>query len=190
MSIFPFPSVENLILWACSAIVLLTIVISRQSIRHHRHRRKQQSARRVIKQIKKMPTFPKKICYLRKIDPFVFEELLLHAFEDVGFEIIRNPKYTGDGGIDGRFSVDGRRFLIQAKRYSSWVSTAHIEQLHKQAIQENCLAVFCHTGKTRKKTLDIYRSNNRLMVISGEALISLVEGDTRLADRLRTFAGS
>ncbi|MEX6059375.1 restriction endonuclease [Enterobacter hormaechei] len=44
---------------------------------------------------------PTKINYLRKIDPFVFEELLLEGFEAHGFRTIRNKRYTGDGGIDG-----------------------------------------------------------------------------------------
>ncbi|EGD1505857.1 hypothetical protein IAV86_004559 [Salmonella enterica] len=57
------------------------------------------------------------------------------------------------------------------------------------AKREDSLAVFCHTGKTRKQTLDAFKAHKRVMIISGEALISLVEGDTRLANRLRLFAG-
>lgn len=189
MNMFPYPTLENLILWACSAIVLLAFFYIRRSVRHRRHKRKQQSARRVLERIKTLPGFPQKISYLRKIDPFVFEELLLHAFEDAGFKITRNAKYTGDGGIDGRFWVDGRKFLIQAKRYSSWVSTAHIDQLDALAKEDGSFAVFCHTGKTRKQTLDTYKSHDRVMIISGERLISLVEGDARLAKLIRSFAG-
>ncbi|HFZ1706468.1 TPA: restriction endonuclease [Escherichia coli] len=189
MNIIPFPTVENLILWFCGAIVLLATLFFRRSVRHRRHKLKQQSARRVLERIKALPGFPQKLNYLRKIDPFVFEELLLHAFEDAGFEITRNKKYTGDGGIDGRFCVDGRKFIIQAKRYSSWVSTAHIHQLDALAKKDGSLAVFCHTGKTRKQTLDTYKTHERVMIISGERLIRLVEGDTRLANRLRSFAG-
>ncbi|MCO7451724.1 restriction endonuclease, partial (plasmid) [Enterobacter hormaechei] len=91
---------ENLILWACSAIALLAVVFFRRSVRHRRHKRKQQSARRVLERIKTLPGFPQKINYLRKIDPFVFEELLLEGFEAHGFRTIRNKRYTGDGGID------------------------------------------------------------------------------------------
>ncbi len=48
---------------------------------------------------KYVPHFGQKIAYLRKIDPFVFEELLLEGFERRGFEVIRNRRYTGDGGL-------------------------------------------------------------------------------------------
>lgn len=101
ITMFPFPTTENLILWACSAIALFAVVFFRRSVRNRRHKRKQQSARRVLERIKTLPGFPQKINYLRKIDPFVFEELLLEGFEAHGFRTIRNKRYTGDGGIDG-----------------------------------------------------------------------------------------
>ncbi|MDS6629808.1 restriction endonuclease [Klebsiella variicola] len=102
---FPFPTTENLILWACSAIALFAVVFFRRSVRNRRHKRKQQSARRVLERIKTLPGFPQKINYLRKIDPFVFEELLLEGFEAHGFRTIRNKRYTGDGGIDGQVII-------------------------------------------------------------------------------------
>ncbi|HIG4575661.1 TPA: restriction endonuclease, partial [Klebsiella pneumoniae] len=86
--------------------------------RRRRHERKQASAVRVIDKINTFPHFGQKIAYLRKIDPFVFEELLLEGFERRGFEVIRNRRYTGDGGIDGRVKIDGQTWLIQAKRYT------------------------------------------------------------------------
>ncbi|MGS6531656.1 restriction endonuclease, partial [Enterobacter hormaechei] len=42
------------------------------------------------------------INYLRKIDAFVFEELLLEGFEAHGFRTMRIKRYSGDGGIDGQ----------------------------------------------------------------------------------------
>lgn len=62
----------------------------------------------MIDKINTFPHFGQKIAYLRKIDPFVFEELLLEGFERRGFEVIRNRRYTGDGGIDGRVKIDGQ----------------------------------------------------------------------------------
>ncbi|WP_435071009.1 restriction endonuclease [Enterobacter hormaechei] len=115
-------SAENLILWACSAIALLAVVFFRRSVRHRRHKRKQQSARRVLERIKTLPGFPQKINYLRKIDPFVFEELLLEGFEAHGFRTIRNKRYTGDGGIDGQVIIGKYRYLIQAKRYRGHIA--------------------------------------------------------------------
>ncbi|MGK6207511.1 hypothetical protein ACSNM5_26335 [Klebsiella pneumoniae] len=96
MTMLPFPTTENLILWACSAIALLAVVFFRRSVRHRRHKRKQQSARRVLERIKTLPGFPQKINYLRKIDPFVFEELLLEGHcckvsDEAAFCLIQRP---------------------------------------------------------------------------------------------------
>lgn len=66
--------------------------------------------------------------YLRKIDPFVFEELLLWAFKFKGFKIKRNKRYTGDGGIDGQVFKDNIHYLIQAKRYSGYINKKHLEE--------------------------------------------------------------
>ncbi|EPG3837388.1 restriction endonuclease [Klebsiella pneumoniae] len=126
MTMIPFPTTENLILWACSAIALLAVVFFRRSVRHRRHKRKQQSARRVLERIKTLPGFPQKIDYLRKIDPFVFEELLLEGFEAHGFRTIRNKRYTGDGGIDGQVIIGKYRYLIQAKRYRGHIALQHV----------------------------------------------------------------
>ncbi len=46
--------------------------------------------------------FPQKINYLRKIDPFVFEELLLEGFEAHGFRTIRNKRYTAMEALTAR----------------------------------------------------------------------------------------
>ncbi|MGM8474744.1 restriction endonuclease, partial [Enterobacter hormaechei subsp. steigerwaltii] len=69
-----------------------------------------------------------KINYLRKIDPFVFEELLLEGFEAHGFRTIRNKRYTGDGGIDGQVIIGKYRYLIQAKRYRGHIALQHVQE--------------------------------------------------------------
>ncbi|WP_228703482.1 restriction endonuclease [Klebsiella pneumoniae] len=98
LSLFP----SNVIaLWAVSFGFLAVLYWWKITARKRRHKRKQQQARRVLAKIQTLPAFGYKIAYLRKIDPFTFEELLLEGFESHGFSIIRNKRYTGDGGIDG-----------------------------------------------------------------------------------------
>lgn len=57
----------------------------------------------------------RKFAFLRSINPFTFEEMILETFEQRGYKVKRNTRYTGDGGIDGRVWLDGDLFLIQAK---------------------------------------------------------------------------
>ncbi|MGG9804752.1 restriction endonuclease, partial [Escherichia coli] len=170
----PFPTTENLILWACSAIVLLAVVFFRRSVRHRRHKRKQQSARRVLERIKTLPGFPQKINYLRKIDPFVFEELLLEGFEAHGFRTIRNKRYTGDGGIDGQVIIGKYRYLIQAKRYRGHIALQHVQEFEKLLKRHNCRGLFCHTGKTGAGSKSVSIASERMEIISGQRLIDLL----------------
>ena len=58
-----------------------------------------------------------KMAYLRKINPYVFEELVLDGFRSKGYGVKRNRRYSGDGGIDGRVYLDGKEYLVQCKRY-------------------------------------------------------------------------
>ncbi|ECC1675600.1 restriction endonuclease [Salmonella enterica] len=171
---FSFPSTENLILWACSAIALLAIWFVRRSQRHRRHKKKQQSARLVLKRINTLPGFPQKINYLRKIDPFVFEELLLEGFAAHGFRIIRNKRYTGDGGIDGQVIIGNYRYLIQAKRYRSHISLQHVQEFNKILKRYNCRGFFCHTGRTGAGSKSASVSSGRIEIISGQRLIDLL----------------
>ena len=67
----------------------------------------------------------RQIHYLRQVNPFLFEEMILTALKRHGFKIKRNRRYTGDGGIDGQAWWNGQHYLIQAKRYI-------VDELRKQ----------------------------------------------------------
>ncbi|HGV4140861.1 TPA: restriction endonuclease, partial [Escherichia coli] len=133
-----------------------------------------QSARRVLERIKTLPGFPQKINYLRKIDPFVFEELLLEGFEAHGFRTIRNKRYTGDGGIDGQVIIGKYRYLIQAKRYRGHIALQHVQEFEKLLKRHNCRGLFCHTGKTGAGSKSVSIASERMEIISGQRLIDLL----------------
>lgn len=117
------------------------------------------------------------IAYLRKIDPYVFEELLLEALLSKGFQIVRNKKYSGDGGIDGKAYYKEKLYYIQAKRYKKYVSAKHLENF-KEMVGEN-KGLFVHTGKTGKETYQKYKHTN-IEIISGQRLIDLLIQDVVL----------
>lgn len=52
------------------------------------------------------------------MNSYAFEELLLTCCQEQGWEIERNFRYSGDGDLDGRVTITGKLYLIQAKRYS------------------------------------------------------------------------
>ncbi len=168
------PPLNITLLWTTAVVVLLLILFRRYRVRHGRHKRMQRTAGRVRSKILTLPGFPQKLAYLRKINPFVFEELLLDGFELGGHKIARNKRYTGDGGIDGKVWIGNTLYLIQAKRYTGHVAIAHIKEFNELLERHQCKGFFCHTGKTRDSGKE-FASTSRLSIVSGQKLIQLIE---------------
>lgn len=108
-------------------------------------------ARRALTRIRSLDSFPKRIAYLRKIDPFTFEELILETYKDRGFRIKRNERYTGDGGIDGRVYINGRLYLVQAKRYKQWIALQHVRDFSAVVRKHKAKGLFIIPGKQAKR---------------------------------------
>lgn len=111
--------------------------------------------------------------YIRKIDPFVFEELLLLSFKARGIKIQHNKRYTGDGGIDGIIFLENKRYAIQAKRYTQHINASHSNHF-KQAISSNRCSggFFIHTGKSGQ---GVYQNlDSSIYLISGANLHRLL----------------
>ena len=161
-------------LWAVSFGFLAVLYWWKITARKRRHKRKQQQARRVLAKIQTLPAFGYKIAYLRKIDPFTFEELLLEGFESHGFRTIRNKRYTGDGGIDGQVIIGKHRYLIQAKRYRGHIALQHVQEFDTLLKRHNCRGLFCHTGKTGAASKAVSFASDRMEIISGQRLIDLL----------------
>lgn len=60
-----------------------------------------------------------------------FEEYLSVYFEDLGYKILPHRGGPGDKGADLlMLSPDGRKYVVQAKRYSGKVPSSAIQQVH------------------------------------------------------------
>lgn len=137
-----------------------------------RHFAKIKSAKKVYANINKIENANEGwiFTYLRKIDPFVFEELILLAFKKHGFKIKRNRRYTHDGGIDGRVKKNGEKYLIQAKRYSDYINEQHVKDFIRVCRTNKCYGYFIHTGKTGTETKELLKNNPQIKCISGKKL--------------------
>lgn len=140
----------------------------------NKHKKNIRRAAEIIKKIKSFEHSGQKINYLRKIDPFVFEELLLTLFKNNGYKIKRNKRYTGDGGIDGIiYDSRNNKILIQAKRYSGYVNLKDIYEFNNLVYHSRAeKGFFIHTGKTGKESYQHFKSSN-IEIISGSKLIDL-----------------
>lgn len=138
-------------------------------------------ARQVLKKLKEIAQNPDSngriIVYLRKINPFIFEELILNVIEDSNLSIIRNRRYTGDGGIDGIFKVKSGKVLIQCKRYKSYINNNDVKELCTKVKEGKYhFGIFVHTGKTGDKARETIKIENNIIFISGSVLIDLILG--------------
>lgn len=144
------------------------------------HTWRKKSANKVLEKIRHFDS-PQVFAYLRKVEPFIVEELILSALdqrEDI--KIQRNKRYTGDNGVDGRFYIKNKevnlKFVVQVKRYSSYINPKHLEDFQKQIIKEKAdKGLFIHTGKTSKNSLELSKNDDKLEIISGEKLINLIK---------------
>lgn len=147
-------------------------------IRHNIRIKKAKRVSKKLLEIKKINQNYKAISfgYLRKINCFVFEELILSSIEKQGKIIKRNKSYSNDGGLDGIF-YDKKygKILIQSKRYKSYINKKHVEEFLQIVKKNNYKGIFVHTGKTGKYTKLLEDKN--VCFVSGEYLIDIINND-------------
>jgi restriction system protein len=123
----------------------------------------------------------KAILYLRKINPYVFEELVLTAIENSNIRVIRNKSYSNDGGIDGIFKFKKGKVVVQSKRYKGYINNKHVEELSSIVKQEGYLfGVFAHTGRTGEKAKNTVKLEKNMIFISGDLLLKILVGDINI----------
>ena len=146
------------------------------------HRQNIQTARLVLSQLRAQilsvePDQALKIVIgsLRRVNPFVFEELLLHCFKDAGYQVVRNSRYTGDDGIDGRIYRDGQLYLVQAKRYAGLIDAAHLREFENTVRRYSATGgFFVHTGRTGNTAKAVSRQQGQVTLLSGLGLVDFV----------------
>jgi|SRR5690554_1054903 len=156
-------------------VLSLIVFYPKKKLKKNSHRRRIKRGEKILLILNSFEHDGAKINYLKKIDPFVFEELILSAFEKKGYRIKRNKRYTGDGGIDGIvYDQNKRSFLIQCKRYKDHIKKQDLIEFKELIKSKNFDGgYFCHTGRTSKTSLFNYRESN-LHILSGDKLIKLI----------------
>lgn len=150
-------------------------------------------AKKILKKLHEIDKTPNSygriIAYLRKINPYVFEELVLTAIENSNIYIIRNKRYSGDGGIDGMFKLKQGKVLVQSKRYVGYINNQHVLELSQLVKnQKYHFGIFVHTGKTGDKSKNIMKLEKNILFISGSVLVELLLGKINIAQYIETKA--
>ncbi len=153
-----------------------------RSASERRHRRYQKRAASALSRLPQLRDDAARMVWLRKMNPYVFEEMLLTALSRQGFRIKRNARYSGDGGLDGQVWIAGQRWLIQAKRYGATINAQHVAAFGLLAVQEQSRGLFIHTGRTGLSSHDAFSRCPLVILISGQRLLQLLAGDRRWLD--------
>ena len=149
---------------------------SRERRRQRFHRRTRAAADRSLDKVRGFEKPAQVIAYLRKIDHFAFEELLLSAFAARGSRVLRNRRYTGDGGFDGEIRLNAQPVMVQAKRYSQAIDPAHVEAFSQACLSNGARGLFIHTGRTGPLSRVRVREAGHIEIVSGDRLVALIRG--------------
>lgn len=152
-------------------------VSTRVRLKSKRHQRYIRLAALVLEQLRSGGVqLPKALGILRKMNPYAFEELLLTCCHEQGWEIERNFRYSNDGGLDGRVTIAGKLYLIQAKRYRGYIKPQHIHDFNQVIKQEKAYGgFFIHSGKTGELANQLLREY-QISLLSGQRLVDFVLG--------------
>lgn len=142
---------------------------------HRRNVRQSQRVLCVIRRFGDAAIAARCLAYLRQVDPLVFEEVILSALEDTGLLVIRNRRYTGDGGVDGAaWGPDVGWLAVQAKRYRGHVCREHVREFGNKIAQMHFDGgVFVHTGGSGAGIYDFLREDG-IILLSGDRLVTLL----------------
>lgn len=126
-----------------------------------------------VRRLMKKEAFGLCTWYLRnKVNHFVFEEVILTALKKRGYKIQRGRRYTGDGGEDGRCWIDGKLYLIQAKRYSGHVDAQHVLDFVALCGSKRCGGLFVTSGKVGPSARR--GAKGMVHVINGQRLLDML----------------
>lgn len=126
------------------------------------------------KHLKKLQTLPcpkRQMGFIRAVNPYIFEEMILTSFERMGHRIKRGTRYSGDGGIDGQVKISGVRCYIQAKRYKGHILAKDIESFSELCKTNKVKGLFVHSGRTGKLSYQLKAPH--IDIVSGERLLQL-----------------
>lgn len=146
-----------------------------------RHLYRIKKSKQIIKKLKEIALTPhyegKIINYLRKVNPYVFEEMILSVIEESNIRVYRNASYSGDGGIDGIFKIKQGKVLVQCKRYAKYINAKDVNDLSIKVKTDNYfMGIFAHTGKTGDKSKNIGLQQKNVVFLSGSNLVKILVG--------------
>ena len=151
------------------ALLLATLLARRFKPRHVFYR---WVAKKHLARLQRIPTAHQQFGFIRSVNPYIFEEMVLTSFERAGCRVKRSTRYSGDGGKDGEVKFRGQWHFVQSKRYASHIKVEHVKAFRALCDKRNVRGVFVHCGRTSKGSWSSL--GNNIAMISGGKLLTLL----------------
>ena len=113
---------------------------------------------------------------LREMDPIKFEQLLAQAYRNLGWTV-RETRATGDRGVDAYLERDGRKHILQCKRYSSSpVGAPFVRELIGTIVTEHADgAILVTTSSFSKGAEEVAATQDNVQLIDHSGLRELLK---------------
>src|SRR5262249_6805565 len=112
---------------------------------------------------------------LRSISPQLFEDEIAHMFRRLGYEVKQTP-YVNDYGRDAILMKDGKKFLLECKRYGEGGSSGRpdLQKFHSAITTDGAVSgFFVTTGRFTRDAME-FRSNPPIKLIDGNQLVRMM----------------
>ena len=103
-----------------------------------------------------------------------FEDLTAAAFRKWGFKVHHHGGAQADGGIDLIVHKEGKRFLVQCKRYKGSVGVSVVREMFGVMISEKLDGVYLMTSGTFTKDCWTFAKGKPIELIQGEEMAYLL----------------
>lgn len=125
-------------------------------------------SKKIHRRLSKLASSEEKRDLLKELDPYLFEELVLTAYEQQGQRVRRNRRYSGDGGIDGMVWLKGKCHFVQSKLYTGYIKRRHLEEFDQLCRHRRVRGVFVYTGLLNSKLKQHFK---HISIISFDELL-------------------
>ncbi len=115
---------------------------------------------------------------LYEMNPVIFEKFVAHLFRQRGYQVKRRGG-RGDHGVDLEIrQANGKKAVVQCKRYSSTVGPDVVRELFGVLIHERAAHAFLVTSADISASARQWASDKPMTLIDGEALLRLAGSES------------
>ncbi len=114
--------------------------------------------------------------YLRSVSPQDFEDIVAELFRNIGYDVKQTP-YTNDQGKDAIIFKDGKKALIECKRYAleNKVGRPMLQKFYAAMREEHAGKGFFVSTGTFTSTAEAYASKYNIELINTDKLVLLMQ---------------